>query len=56
MSRFIVIFFCLALFSGQTVVASAAQQDTLQVARAAVDSLLKDTAADTLRGHAKLHS
>ena len=48
MSRFIVIFFCLALFSGQTVVASAAQQDTLQVARAAVDSLLKDTAADTL--------
>ena len=48
MSRFIVIFFCLAIFSGQTVVASAAQQDTLQVARAAVDSLLKDAAADTL--------
>ena len=48
MSRFIVIFFCLAIFSGQTVVASAVQQDTLQVALAAVDSLLKDAAADTL--------
>ena len=48
MSRCLVIFLCLAILTGQTVKSNAAQQDTLQVVRAAVDSLKASQQADTL--------